>query len=228
MEGHGASSLGMYLVTLPFYFVTVFLSFFPWSLKLPWLAKHLRTRDVVDNYFVTGIALVFGIFTLVTTKLPHYTLPALPLLALLMARHLSNHFHGAATLRRTAIATAVICTALALCVFPFVRTLSPAPMLARAASADLRPEMEFGAVEFTEPSLVWYFRQYSKGWFTVLGSARVEAFMARPGGRFVVLPDALANRLYSTLPTGWKRFSTRGFNIAKGKRVELTLVVKPM
>ena len=33
MEGHGGKSLGWYLLTLPFYFVTVFISFFPWSIK---------------------------------------------------------------------------------------------------------------------------------------------------------------------------------------------------
>ena len=41
MEGHGAGSLGMYLLLLPFYFVTVFISFFPWSIKLPWLVRKL-------------------------------------------------------------------------------------------------------------------------------------------------------------------------------------------
>ncbi len=41
MEGHGPNSLGMYLLLLPFYFVTVFVSFFPWSIKLPWLICRL-------------------------------------------------------------------------------------------------------------------------------------------------------------------------------------------
>src|SRR5207244_8203438 len=41
MEGHGANSAGMYLLLLPFYFVTVFVSFFPWSIKLPWLVRTL-------------------------------------------------------------------------------------------------------------------------------------------------------------------------------------------
>src|SRR5206468_12412423 len=49
MEGHGADSFGMYLLLLPFYFVTVFISFFPWSMKLPWLVQRLwreiRTGD---------------------------------------------------------------------------------------------------------------------------------------------------------------------------------------
>ena len=44
MEGHGASSFGMYLLLLPFYFVTIFVSFFPWSIKLPWLIRQLRRQ----------------------------------------------------------------------------------------------------------------------------------------------------------------------------------------
>ncbi len=45
LEGHGASSLGMYALLLPFYFVTVFISFFPWSIKLPWLIRKLWRRE---------------------------------------------------------------------------------------------------------------------------------------------------------------------------------------
>ena len=99
MEGHGAGSLGMYLLLLPFYFVTVFISFFPWSIKLPLLVRKLwqnrstgadapgYSGNLIDSYLVAGIAIIFIIFTLVKTKLPHYTLPAFPLLALLLARH---------------------------------------------------------------------------------------------------------------------------------------------
>src|SRR5437899_11904568 len=98
MEGHGANSLGMYLLLLPFYFVTVFISFFPWSIKLPWLVRKLwqnrsagvddpgYSGNLIDTYLITGTAIVFIIFTFVSTKLPHYTLPAFPLLALLLAR----------------------------------------------------------------------------------------------------------------------------------------------
>ena len=53
MEGHGAQTFNSYLLTLPFYFVTVFVSFFPWSIKLPALTKHLwrearRDRQISD------------------------------------------------------------------------------------------------------------------------------------------------------------------------------------
>src|SRR6185369_16518406 len=145
LEGHGASSLGMYVLLLPFYFVTVFVSFFPWSIKLPWLIHRLWRREKTsvihlrpdhggqsdaahggilgDTYLLSGIAVVFVIFTLVSTKLPHYTLPAFPLLALLLARHLHQeaaHQRRRSSFERTAIMIACVWIAIALAVPPMV------------------------------------------------------------------------------------------------------------
>ena len=44
MEGHGSNSLGIYLLLLPFYFVTIFASFFPWSIKLPMAREKTLAR----------------------------------------------------------------------------------------------------------------------------------------------------------------------------------------
>src|SRR5260370_2285115 len=53
MESHGSNSLGIYLLLLPFYFVTIFASFFPWSIKLPSLTKKLwRERAQLDIYLL--------------------------------------------------------------------------------------------------------------------------------------------------------------------------------
>ena len=140
LEGHGASSFGMYVLLLPFYFVTVFISFFPWSIKLPWLIRKLwRNREAgvdapgysgspIDIYLLSGIAVIFVIFTLVSTKLPHYTLPAFPLLALLLARHW--HQGAAVESRRSlfttiAVATACVWIAVALVVPQSWRGFSP-------------------------------------------------------------------------------------------------------
>jgi len=141
MEGQGASSFGMYLLLLPFYFVTVFVSFFPWSIKLPWLIRQLWRQkktgiadstdsgNKIDNYLLRGVAIIFVIFTLVSTKLPHYTLPAFPLLALLLARH----WQGAATVRNhgssfRTVATSAACVwiAIALVVPPVAARFFPA------------------------------------------------------------------------------------------------------
>ena len=98
------------------------------------------------------------------------------------------------------------------------RSFTPSPAAA---------EMEFGAVDFQEPSLVWYFRSEVKGWMTSLNAASAAQFMKRDGARFVILPTAAVAKAFPNLPATWKSFSTTGFNVAKGKDVDLTLVLKP-
>jgi 4-amino-4-deoxy-L-arabinose transferase-like glycosyltransferase len=242
MEGHGAKSFGMYLLLLPFYFVTIFLSFFPWSIKLPWMIRklfaekkaaiHLREissdyhRNRVDNYLIIGTAIVFATFTLVKTKLPHYTLPAFPLLALLLARRLTaenaTHFF-----RRCVVASASVYLAIALVVPPFVSRFFPAYQLFRESRAYLQPNMQFGSVDFAEPSLVWYFRSQVRGFLVPLNDRHAAEFMQNSGPRFVVLPTSTAGTLFAERPANWRTFSTSGFNHAKGKHVDLTLVLKP-
>ncbi len=240
MEGHGANSFGMYLLLLPFYFVTIFVSFFPWSIKLPWLVRKLWRKQAgiadpgysenkIDNYLLTGVVIIFVIFTLVATKLPHYTLPAFPLLALLLARH----WQGAAAarnhrslFRNVAIATACLWIAIALIIPPLVAQFFPAYQLFRESRAYLQPNMQFASVEFEEPSLVWYFRSRVQGVLTRLNKKDAADFMSKPGPRFVIVPTSLVQTLFPNHPQAWRSFPTRGFNIAKGKQVDLTLVLK--
>jgi 4-amino-4-deoxy-L-arabinose transferase-like glycosyltransferase len=225
MEGHGANSLGVYLLLLPFYFVAVFASFFPWSIKLPALAKKLwREREKIDIYLLAGAGIIFVVFSLIKTKLPHYTLPAFPLLSLLLARHLIDRPQF---LKRCAAAAASIYLLIALFVAPAAARFFPAAQLFRQAQKELRPETEFGAVDFQEPGLVWYFRSRIKGWMTPLNSASAAQFMEKDGSRFVILPTQLVTKVFPNPPATWKNFSTRGLNIAKGKDVDLTLVLKP-
>src|SRR5207249_1179088 len=133
MEGHGANSLGIYLALLPFYFVTVFASFFPWSIKLPALCKNLHARrDDTDQFLLAGAIVIFGIFTLLQTKLPHYTLPAFPLLALLVARR----FEFLRLSRALSIAMTAVYLAVALFVTPFLARFFPSYNLARDSQPD--------------------------------------------------------------------------------------------
>jgi 4-amino-4-deoxy-L-arabinose transferase-like glycosyltransferase len=240
LEGHGASSLGMYVLLLPFYFVTVFVSFFPWSFKLPWLVRKLwrkrnagvhapaESRSAVDTYLITGIIIIFIIFTIVSTKLPHYTLPAFPPMALLLARHWSQGTAESRRFRfaRIAIATACVWIAVALLVSPMVARFSPAYQLFQVSRASLQPNMQFAAVDFQEPSLVWYFRSRVQSFLTPLNKRRAVEFMSAPDTRFIVLPTPVAGALFANPPESWRFFTVSGFNIAKGKRVDLTLVLK--
>jgi len=230
MEGHGASSLGMYVLLLPFYFVTAFISFFPWSIKLPWLTKTLwHRRDRTDDYLLTGTAIIFVIFTLVSTKLPHYTLPAFPLLALLLARHWGATAPESRRSSFATIALAIACVwiAIALVLPPIVARFFPAYQLVQMSRASLQPNLQFAAAEFQEPSMVWYFRSRVQGFLTPLNKRRAAEFMSAPDPRFIVLPTPVAGELFANPPESWRFFTVSGFNIAKGKRVDLTLVLKP-
>ena len=223
MEGHGASSIWMYLALLPFYFITVFVSFFPWSIKLPALWKNLRTdRDGTDQFLLAGAVIVFGIFTFVQTKLPHYTLPAFPLLALLVARR----FDSLRLSKSLPIAMSAIYMAVALLVTPFLAKLFPSYTLARDSRPNLKPEMEFGAIDFTEPSLVWYFRHHIHGFMTPLKRKEAAEFMSRPGARFVVLPTKVVHEIFPNLDSTWREYHAKGVNVAKGQQVDLTMVLK--
>jgi len=236
LQGHGASGWMSYLGLLPFYLVTLFASFFPWSLQLPWLVKRLRRSTqpgaVVplpdDEIFaLSGIFVVFAVFSIMETKLPHYTLPAFPLLAILLARHLSlaaEEGQRRLTIGRWAGAVVVVCSAIALFVFPLLVPFSVGHELIAKSSAALTPGMEFASAEFREPSLVWYARSYVNGWHLPMKLADMPAFMAKPGPRFCVAPKGGIKPA-----SGWKVFEVDGYNFAHfhPQKMELELIVKP-
>ena len=226
MEGHGGQGTLSYLAMLPLYFVTVFLSFFPWSIRLPWLVGRLRRTEgglrEDQRYLLLGIALVFGIFTLVRTKLPHYTLPAFPLMAILLARELDLAPDRRESLVRWARWTLVAGAALFLFGFPLLAQFFPGYVLIQKSAAALRPEMEFASTDYQEPSLVWYARRYVHGWYFPTSAPKLAAFMAKPGPRFCVAPEGTLQP-----QPGWQVFETRGFNLVHFKTVALQLMVKP-
>ncbi len=237
MQGHGGSSILTALASLPFYFLTVFLTFAPWSWKLPWLTRRLwRKRDAFDLYLIAGCAVIVVVFSIVKTKLPHYILPAFPLLALLLARHWLEAGTAERVLRRWALATAAVMLAVALIAFPLLAPYFPATTLFRQAEPYLQAEMDFAAYDFDAPSLVWVFRGRVRGFLhynrednrdvATLQPDQIPPFLASPGPHFVVLPSEVAEQLYPALPRGYRKFSTRGFDIAKGRWVELTLIMK--
>ncbi len=222
MEGHGAASPLAYLALLPFYFVTVFASFFPWSTKLPALVKSVwRNRDATDAYLIAGVLAIFFTFTLVRTKLPHYTLPALPLLSLLLARHVRFEF-----IKRVALFATIAMILVALLLPPIAAKQFPALSLFRSAQSDLLPQTELATVEFTEPSLVWYFRQCLAGYVKIIRPREAEAFLQQPGPRALCIPTGLVQERLPTLDPAWKVYTTHGINIAKGKAVDLSLIIK--
>ncbi|MGH7198615.1 MAG: ArnT family glycosyltransferase [Candidatus Omnitrophota bacterium] len=229
MEGHGGRGLLSYALTLPFYFITVFPSFFPWSAFLPALFSHLRrpeNRGAREIYLLAGILLTFFIFTFAATKLPHYTLPAFPLLAVLSAGIYFKTGGSEKLLRVGAAGMTLLVLAVSFILFPIATRAFPAADLARQSSPWLKPEMEFASVEFNEPSLVWTFRKYVRGWHRALSPEDAASFMQKPGSRFCILPSPLAEQVFPKMDPEWKRFRSQGINLAKGKKVDLAIVVK--
>ena len=252
LEGHGGQSWRSYLITLPFYFGTVFISFFPWSIKLPALTKHLwRVRDGVDKYLIVGAATIFILMTVVKTKLPHYTLTAFPLLSLLLARHLfelpSFFVHLLRRLfpslmlarhrlelrpsprfaMRAAVTAVAVSLSVSLFVFPLLARTFPTVQLFKKSEKDLLPEMHFGNVDYAEPSVVWYFRSRVHGYFWAGNPDQVRKYMEFWGPKFVIMPTDVARAVYPEIPLGWKSYTAQGFNFAKGKPTDLTMILKP-
>lgn len=228
LEGHGAKSWWTYAVTFPFFFVTVWPSFFPWSIWLPaataalWIRrKQWQPREV---YLVTGIVLVFGIFTLSWTKLPHYTLPAFPFMALLLGAWWGN---GRERLFRRVTAGMAAGGLLAvLAGSPLARPMFVSQRLYDEAAPWLSRDMELGTVEYHEPSLVWLFRKKIGGFETSMNWSEADHWMHRPGPRVCVIPVDELGQAFPKPDPGWRVVSATGFDVSNAQRTELAAVIK--
>jgi 4-amino-4-deoxy-L-arabinose transferase-like glycosyltransferase len=229
MDGHGANNILSYILTLPFYFLTVFISFAPWSWFLPaavaYYAKSAN-RTVKEKYLVSGVVIVFVVFSLIRTKLPHYTFPAFPLLSLLFAHFWLERKKDFRLIRAMATATIAVFVIAAMFLYPRLAPYSPAGELFNQSRHLLTPQMEFAAVNFEEPSLVWSFRKIVKGFHHALERSQVAGFMMREGPRFCILPAADFAAIEHRLDPRWEKIRHRGFNVANGTWVELVMLVK--
>lgn len=231
MEGHGGQGWLGYLLSLPLPWLAALVSLFPWSIKLPRLIRDLGKSprwESADRYLIAGTVLTFGVFTFSATKLPHYTLPAFPLIALLLDRHWPIGEQSARGFRRWALGTAVAMALMMVVVPSRVTWFFPTELLFREMKPYLRPEMEFASVDYQEPSLVWKFRGVVNGWHFSVKNAKAAAFMSKPGTRFCIVPTDAMAEIFPQVDPGWKVVSVEGFNIPKGKVVRLTGVVKGM
>jgi 4-amino-4-deoxy-L-arabinose transferase-like glycosyltransferase len=228
LEGHGSKTWWSYALTFPFFLVTVWPSFFPWSLWLPAAAVALWRRrkkwSLEETYLLTGIVLVFGIFTLSRTKLPHYSLPAFPFLALLLAAWWGEGREK--TFRWVAGGTAAGGLGLALVVFPLASRVFVSERLYEEAAPWLTPQMQLGTVDYQEPSLVWLFRKKINGFDTSMNWKVVDDWMEQPGPRVCVLPVDQVEKAFRKLDPAWRVVTARGVKIANGHRAELAAVIK--
>lgn len=89
-QGHGGKHLLQYFALLPYYIPVLLAVTFPWGGLIPGAFK--RTWDersaLAPRFLLVWVSVPFVVFSLVSTKLPHYILPVWPALAIMIARWL--------------------------------------------------------------------------------------------------------------------------------------------
>jgi len=226
-DSHGLSGLGGFLLALPLYFLTFFVSFFPWSTRVPaalyrWWPE--RGRDDLGWYLLMNAAVVFLVFTLVKTKLPHYTLPAFSCLALWLARQISLQPNVAVWFGRRLAAMSLLVLMLMLAGTSFFQNRLLTENLWRALQPHVRPETRLGSFGYTEPSIVWRFRQVLTNQVTLDSVDQARDFLTNSPPYILVLPTSDLARLPDT---NGLLISVHGLDMVKFKNWNLTALVRP-
>ena len=261
IDGHGLAGLLGFIATFPLYFITFFVSFFPWSTNKPerfdeWWpqvkagepsqsAKALgmivwmslmsipirigrwwpqRSRDPFGWYLLLQALIVFLVFSCVRTKLPHYTMPAFPCIALWLAVQIARErdVFTWLTPRLTGMAVAVFIITLGFCSFARPHLLTE--NLWEKLQPSIRPETKVGCFGYTEPSLVWKFRSATTNYVTLAGVSQAADFLTNSPPFILVLPTANLTTLASTNGT---LIQARGIDMVKVKNWNLTAIVRP-
>ncbi len=221
-QGHGASTFGLYLLGVPLYLLTFWISALPWSPLLLLRARALRLiappQDWTDCYLFGNAALVFFVFSLMVTKLPHYTLPAFPFLALLFGRRWMAAGLSPALPLRTMLVFGMIVTMATLVVVPWLLAHggNPSPVgdLVRQARGDLQPGTRVVTVDFAEPNTVWEMRRVVLLPVDQIAPDAAGDFLARPGSRAVIMTRAAWLKA-GLDDTGLKVYEAHGFSAAR-------------
>jgi 4-amino-4-deoxy-L-arabinose transferase-like glycosyltransferase len=227
IDGHGLAGMLGFIALLPLYFLTFFVSFFPWSTRVPsalcrwWPA---RRRDDLGWYLLTQALLVFAVFSCVRTKLPHYTMPAFPCLALWLALQIGREENSFAWFGKRFAAMAVFVLVLLLGVAAIARNYLLTENLWRAIGPQVRAETKVGCFGYTEPSLVWKFRSVSTNLVTLGGVEQAANFLTNAPPFILVLPTADLVKLPDTHGIC---VQVHGLDMVKFKHRDLTAILRP-
>ena len=232
-QGHGASTVGWYLLLLPLYLLLFWLSALPWSPLLVFYRRQLfafRDSDWTDRYLLWNAGLIFAVFSLMVTKLPHYTLPAFPFLALFFGRRWVGAKLPAERPARILIVFGMVLAIATLVAVPVALRLgytpSPVGELIDKEGNVLTPETRFALVDFREPNAVWEMRRRITAPATFLSEDGVISYLRESGPRAAILSTGAWEKLKVQADPFWKTYRATGFNAARLAPLDLTLVVK--
>jgi 4-amino-4-deoxy-L-arabinose transferase-like glycosyltransferase len=227
IDSHGMKGTLGFLALVPLYFVTFFVSFFPWSTRVPSALRRWwpeRKRDDLGWYLLVQAALVFAVFSLVRTKLPHYTMPAFPCLALWFARQISKEADAFVWFSKRILAMTIFIFALTFVGFSVARNNFLTTKLWNATQSYVQPQTKIGCFGYTESSLVWEFRKVATNRI-VLGDLKVaKNFLTNTPPFILVLPT---KNLADLPDTNGFLISVRGLDMVKLKHWDLTAIVRP-
>jgi 4-amino-4-deoxy-L-arabinose transferase-like glycosyltransferase len=210
MEHHGGSGWLGYVLFLPFFLVTVFLSFFPWSIFIPRIVARLRSKmDDDESYLLIGVIVVFVVFTFVQTKLPHYTLPCFPMLSILAVRSMGKMF------RPMLVTVTLVYVVIALAGFRAVEPFFLSKTIALQALPEIKSETRTASLNYDEQSLIWYLRAKTHPFHLRLDSADFARFMQEPGPAICVVNEESIKKII--VDPAWHSFTVSGYNFARWK-----------
>jgi 4-amino-4-deoxy-L-arabinose transferase-like glycosyltransferase len=212
MESHGGAGVAGYLLFLPFYLLASFFSFFPWCLFLPACVKRLLAhREPEENYLLAPILIVLFVFTLIQTKLPHYVLPAYPMLAILVARQAAE-----SKWRQSFLGFAVgLYLVIALVGFRIIEPEFLSKRIVKEALPLISSDTRTGSLNYDEQSLIWYLRAKAHPFHRRLDSASFLDFMNQPGSALCVVNKESIGQI--RINPEWKTFEISGHNFARWK-----------
>ena len=226
VDSHGLKGALGLVALLPLYFLTFFVSFFPWSTRVPSALRRWwpeRRRDDLGWYLLVQAALVFAVFSLVRTKLPHYTMPAFPCLALWFARQIGKEANAFAWFGKRIVTMTIFVLLLTLVGFPIARNHFLTTRLWLATQAHVRPATKIGCFGYTESSLVWEFRKVSTN-RVMLGEVKAaKDFLTNPPPFILVLPT---KNLADLSDTNGTLIPVHGLDMVKLKNWDLTAIIR--
>ena len=225
-DGHGLAGMLGFIALLPLYFLTFFVSFFPWSTRVPAALRRWwpeRSRDDLGWYLLMQTALVFAVFSFVRTKLPHYTMPAFPCIALWLALQIGLEGKAFAWFGKRFAAMTVLILVLMLGFFSVAKNYLLTENLWRAVQTHVRAETKIGCFGYTEPSLVWKFRSLTTN-IVVLGEVKAARnFLTNPPPFILVLPT---QDFAQFSDTNGIQLRVHGLDMVKFKNWDLTAIIR--
>jgi hypothetical protein len=206
---------------------TFFFSFFPWAFAVPGRLKtwwKARASDPLGYYLILQAIVVFVVFSLVRTKLPHYTLPAFPCIALWLAWVSRNLAGGDLRLARGVLAMAALCLAVMFGVAPVFRARVASATIWKQTREFIEPQTRVASIDYAEPSLVWEMRKQTTNYVQFIGKEQAAEWLQQSGS-VLILPTSDFQQLLAAQPVTNLTRVIQGIDTGRFKRWNLTVVI---